>query len=233
MLRPLGGRASGAGRPEGREERAARRSDGATSPARAARRDAEVARLAGIGVHQVFERLDLDGPVAAGLDVKEEQLEAWLQAEGEPGPARAAARDARELLDQLVAGSLATRLESLRDHIVARELPVLLAAAPDDEAIAFVAGAVDLVYRDPESKEWVIVDYKTDVVPADTSLEAHAQAYARQGGIYRRALREGLGLAQAPRFELWFLASDRCVTLAEPAASAPAQLSLTLPPPRE
>ena len=232
MARPLGGRASGAERVEGAEERAARRSQGGAVPRRP-RRDAEVARLAGIAVHRVFERLDLDAPVEAGLGVTLEQLECWLLTEGEPEPAGEAARAARELLDRLGGGDLVARLEAVRGHVVARELPVLLPALPGDEALCFVAGAIDLVYRDPDSGEWVIVDYKTDVVGDAAALEAHAQSYAGQGAIYRRALRGALGLAAPPRFELWFLASDRCVALAEGAAAAPAQLALTLAPPGE
>jgi ATP-dependent exoDNAse (exonuclease V) beta subunit len=232
MRRPLGGRASGAGPVEASEERAARQSEGG-APRRAARRDAEVARLTGIAVHRVFERLDLDAPVELGLGVSEQQLASWLRSDGAPEPARAAARCARELLDRLAGGSLVARLERLRSHVVARELPVLLPAAAGDEALAFVAGAVDLVYCDPDSEEWVVVDYKTDVVAPDVSVESHAAGYAGQGAVYQRALREGLGLAREPRFDLWFLASDRCVTLADGASAAPAQLSLTLARPGE
>jgi ATP-dependent exoDNAse (exonuclease V) beta subunit len=117
----------------------------------------------------------------------------------------------------------------LREHVVARELPLLLAPEPQDDALGFVAGAIDLVHRDPETGGWVIVDYKTDAVPSGVSLEAHAQGYARQAAIYGRALGEGLGLAEAPRVELWFLDADRRVTLPGTLA-APAQLSLTLAP---
>jgi ATP-dependent helicase/nuclease subunit A len=229
MARPLGGRASDGEGAEDREERARRRSEGGPRPSRAARGSAEVARLTGIAVHRALERLDLGGPVAAGLEYGLEELAAWLESEGEAEPVRAAARAARALLERLTGGRLVARLEALRDHVVARELPLLLAAGSRDDALGFVAGAIDLVYRDPETREWVIVDYKTDTPPAGVSLQAHAQGYARQGRVYRSALCEGLGLAESPRFELWFLAADRSVALRE-TPSAPAQLSLTLAP---
>ena len=228
MHRPLGGRASDGQAAEESEERARRRSEGGPRPSRAMRGDAEVARLAGIAVHRAFEQLDLAASIAGGLDRKPEELAAWLESEGEPEPARVAARAARELLERLAGGRLVARLERLREHVVARELPLLVAPAAQDEALAFVSGAVDLIHRDPDTDEWVIVDYKTDALPAGVSLEAHAQGYARQAEVYRRALQVGLGLADAPRFDLWFLASDRCVTL-HGTPSAPAQLSLTLP----
>ena len=71
--------------------------------------------------------------------------------------------------------------------------------------MGFVSGTIDLVYRDPNTGELVIADYKTDEVAAETKLQEHAGAYAAQGAVYRRALREALGLSEEPRFELWFI----------------------------
>jgi hypothetical protein len=99
-----------------------------------------------------------------------------LRAHGEPGAVSRAARAARELLGALAGGQLLARFEAIRGHVVARELPVLLPAGEDDVALAFVAGAVDLVYRDPDSDELVIVDYKTDVLEGDAALEARGWA---------------------------------------------------------
>jgi ATP-dependent exoDNAse (exonuclease V) beta subunit len=184
-------------------------------------------------VHRVFEELDLGAPVGPTLDVSPPDLEAMLRAHGEPATVQRAAEEARQLLEGLGGGALIARLEAIRLHVVARELAVLLPAGEQDDALAFVSGAIDLVHRDPDSGELVIVDFKTDVVEDAAALEARAADYAAQGAVYQRALRDGLGLERDPRFELWFLAADRCVTAALPATDPPAQLSLTLDPARK
>ena len=90
--------------------------------------------------------------------------------------------------------------------MIARELPVLVAPErPDAGSVGFVAGAIDLVHRDPGTGELVVVDYKTDRVETPFEIAVRAQAYAAQGAEYQRALREALGLDAPPRFELWFL----------------------------
>ena len=71
---------------------------------------------------------------------------------------------------------------------------------------------VDLVYRDPETDEWVVVDYKTDrEVPRDG--DPKFAAYAAQGRVYQRAVREALALSDPPRFELWYLRRGEIVAL--------------------
>ena len=99
---------------------------------------------------------------------------------------------------------------------MARELPVWAAPAGDTplepvgfdvgDPVGFVAGAIDLLYRDPESGALVVADYKTDAV-AGVALEERAASYRAQGAAYTRAVAAALGLAQSPRFELWFLAA--------------------------
>jgi len=95
------------------------------------------------------------------------------------------------------------------ENVLYRELPVLLPAGDTDRAVACITGVVDLVYRDPASGELVIADYKTDRVERTADLREQARRYAGQGAVHQRALREGLGLAYTPRFELWFLHADR------------------------
>ena len=83
---------------------------------------------------------------------------------------------------------------------------MLLPAEPDgDGPVGFVAGAIDLLYRDPATNEFVVVDYKTDRVEGEAALAERAARYAGQAASYRRAVQEALALAQPPRFELWFL----------------------------
>jgi ATP-dependent exoDNAse (exonuclease V) beta subunit len=90
-------------------------------------------------------------------------------------------------------------------HVLARELPVLASPDPEQGPVGFVAGAIDLVYRDPATRQLVVVDFKTD----RRASRERAHAYARQGAVYQRALRDALGLAELPRFELWWLHADR------------------------
>jgi len=97
---------------------------------------------------------------------------------------------------------------------VARELPVLLAPDPDppdgDGPVAFIAGAIDLLYRDPGNGALVIADYKTDEV-AGADLARRTAIYASQGAAYVRAVQAALELAAPPRFELWFVHAGRIV----------------------
>ena len=114
----------------------------------------------------------------------------------------------------MAAGPFAARLAALREHVIARELPLLLPAEPGGEGpVGFVSGAIDLLYRDPATGEFVIADYKTDRVEADAALAERAQRYRGQAAHYRRAIQEALALPQPPRFELWFLHAGAVVNL--------------------
>jgi ATP-dependent helicase/nuclease subunit A len=73
--------------------------------------------------------------------------------------------------------------------------------------VAFVAGAIDLVYRDPDSAELVVADYKTDEAESEAALAEKAATYRSQGAVYCRALQDALRLPAPPRFELWFLSA--------------------------
>ena len=94
---------------------------------------------------------------------------------------------------------------------LARELPLLVRPGPEDTPLAYVSGSIDLLYRDPEDGQLVVVDYKTDRAADATALEARAAHHAHQGRYYVRALREAFALSADPRFELWFLRHDRCL----------------------
>jgi ATP-dependent helicase/nuclease subunit A len=175
---------------------------------------AELGRLVGSAVHRVLEHLD------PGAEPDLEQLLgdalASLAPLATPQAQQAALDSARDLLARFAGGALGARFRALRGHVVARELPVLLPAG-EDEATGFVAGAIDLVYRDPEGGELVVVDYKTDHLGPQGLPPERLAAYARQGAVYQRALREALALEQAPRFELWLLDADRCQVVRQDA----------------
>ncbi len=85
--------------------------------------------------------------------------------------------------------------------------------AAAEAPVAFIAGAIDLVYRDPSTGELVVVDYKTDDIANDDSLAEKVAQYRMQGAVYRRALQAALDLHEPPRFELWFLSAARVVPL--------------------
>jgi hypothetical protein len=50
-------------------------------------------------------------------------------------------------------------------------------------------------------------------VPLPEDREARVRAYAQQGRIYVRAVREALALPSTPRFELWFLGLGQIETV--------------------
>lgn len=167
------------------------------------------AMAVGSAVHRALECFDLDADPATEITHQKARLPAYLAPTLPPEEIPAAVRDAGNLLDHLEGSSLLARLVELRDHILARELPVLLPPEDPQGPEGHIAGAIDLVYRDPETGAPVIVDYKTDHLTDDTELEDRAALYAAQGKVYQRALQGALGLEEAPRFELWFLGVDR------------------------
>jgi ATP-dependent helicase/nuclease subunit A len=176
------------------------------SAAREEGSDPRIARVVGTAIHRLLEELDLDAEPGAELARLRRQIPAWLQAslDGEDR-ARASART-EQILDRLAEGPLLARLHALRDRVVARELATL--SPPelgDDGPVGFVAGAVDLLYRDPASDALVVADFKTDRIADERSLSERAHSYASQGAVYTRAIQQALGLAERPRFELWFL----------------------------
>lgn len=185
--------------------------------------DRRAALAAGTAVHRVLEELDLEGTGADGgppglgseLVRHRERLPGLLRPLVPEADLEAAVERAEELLDRLgpsgAGDDLLERLASLAGRLVARELPILLppgspeADGPTDGPTGFVSGAVDLLYRDPETDRLVVADYKTDRVEADEELAERAAAYAPQARLYARAVQEALGLDAPPRAELWFL----------------------------
>jgi ATP-dependent helicase/nuclease subunit A len=203
-----------------RNESAAESPDAAL-PADAAdveqRRNAAMA--AGTAIHRALETWDLAADVAAERARQIESLPGTLAALVgiDPEARHAAEVRARGLLEAFAGGPLVERLRDLGPRIVARELPVLLPPPPDrgeEGPVGFVSGAIDLLYRQESegTDRFVIVDFKTDDVRSDAELEARAAAYAPQGAHYTRAIRDALGLAEPPRFELWFLSTGSVIS---------------------
>ena len=183
---------------------------GVPGSARPLRRDAAVA--AGSAVHRALELIDLRADIGGELARQRERLAADLAGAGVGSAEAEAMRRAETIIARLAASRMAARFAEIAPGIVARELPVLLPPGDDPGApVGFVAGTIDVVYRDPSSGELVIADYKTDDVQGDAEVAARAALYASQGAVYQRALQEALGLPAPPRFELWFVQADRIV----------------------
>ncbi len=148
-------------------------------------------------------------------------LEANLPAES----IRAARAEVEAILEGFIEGPLFARLEALLPNVIARELPIIAPSTPDDPALAAIAGAIDLVYRDASGRI-VIADFKTDRVEPGTESLA-GESYRRQGDIYVRAVREALNLPDSPPFELWWLRTGTVTRLsAETGRVAASQLDL-------
>ena len=157
----------------------------------------------------------LSADPAPQLENARQKIEAEFRREVAAEDRSRALADARELLDQLEAGSVLRRLRELGDAVIARELPIQCAPEPEGSgAVGFVGGAVDLVYRDPTTTEWVVADYKTDRVASPEELRERADGYAAQGRAYTHGLRQALRLDHTPRFELWFLRADTIIVQA-------------------
>ncbi len=173
-----------------------------------------VAQAAGTAVHALLERIDWGDAAAFAPERALPALERAVTGEAPPAERAAVLARACSVWERFAAGPLAARLAALAPHVVARELPVWVAPAGDgpDDPVGFVAGAIDLLYRDPATGELVIADYKTDTVEG-AALDEHAKRYAEQGEVYVRAVAAALGLSSRPRFELWFLQAGGVCTL--------------------
>ncbi|HEX3130311.1 MAG TPA: UvrD-helicase domain-containing protein [Thermoanaerobaculia bacterium] len=191
-----------------REQQAGRR----TGEERSRGVDRDVAMAAGGAIHRALETWDLAADPGSETERQRGLLPSYLGTLAEVDVAARALPLAAELLDGFAKGPLLARLRGLREHVLARELPVLL--PPSGGAVGVVSGTIDLLYRDPATGRLVVADYKTDDLSA---VEARVAVYAPQGGVYVRALREALDLPEDPRFELWFLRAERVVDVRPPS----------------
>lgn len=172
-----------------------------------------VAMAVGSVIHRALENLDFDSEIALELDAKRSLLATYLRPFLNEDQASEALERARFVWDRFAQGPLLPRLLGLRGHILARELPVLLPPAEGHGPVGFVAGTIDLLYRDPDSGRIVVADYKTDCVEGEEALSQRSRIYAPQINVYLRAVREALRLSEEPRAELWFLHAGRIVVV--------------------
>jgi ATP-dependent helicase/nuclease subunit A len=209
MERSFGGAASEEAHALLREQQAERQTEiverkGRRSAHRA--KDRAAAMAAGGAIHRALEEWDLGDAPAKELERQRALLPAYLAALVEGDELDRALPLAATLLETFAAGPLLKRMRKLKDHVLARELPVLLPPGEGEHSpVGIVSGAIDLLYRDPEDGRIVIADYKTDEVTTADEIRTRAAIYAPQGAVYGRAMREALEMDEAPRFELWFL----------------------------
>jgi ATP-dependent exoDNAse (exonuclease V) beta subunit len=231
MSRPFGGAASEEAHELLREQQAESRIG-----ERRRGTDRDAAMAAGGAIHRALETWDLFADPGEETERQRSLLPAYLGPLAEEKVGTRALPLARDLLDRFAASPLFARLRDLREHVLARELPVLLPPAGNGHGpLGVVSGTIDLLYRDPATGRLVVADYKTDDPDVPGGIEAKVAVYAPQGAAYVRALREALDLDEDPRFELWFLRADRVVEVGVPRVrpSPPTPLPAAHPDPRE
>ncbi len=141
--------------------------------------------------------------------VRQRQIQSrWLAAELPGHQLAAGMARFEELLDRFHRGRFFQRFVEMDPETAAREVPILLPPADDEVGpVGFVTGFIDLLYLDPRTDRWTIVDYKTDRIE-EPEIAGRASAYAQQEAIYARALTASLDLESQPAMELWFIWPD-------------------------
>ena len=117
-------------------------------------------------------------------------------------------RTARELLEEADRRGILYELFDRREQILGREVPVLL---PDHESGGAIVGTLDLLYRDPNTGQLVVADFKTDALQSQEEFEQRREHYLAQGRVYQDAVALMFPEEEAPAFELWFLSANRIV----------------------
>lgn len=175
-----------------------------------------VATAVGTAVHSVLERFDhgAEDP-AEELRARVAEAFVWLDGALVHEEIKENARTRLSfLIEQFQEGQLWQRFLALDGSILARELP-LIASPEYGESVGAVTGSIDLVYRDCDTGEFVVADYKTDRVTDEHQMRERALLYRPQLQIYARALEAAMGLDVTPRQELWFVDSGVVTDLSE------------------
>ena len=172
------------------------------------------ARLAGTALHAGLEEVPLDSSPDAAVEFLRRRALEFLEQAAAPTLMAAATERVRAVCRALEGGQLLGRLLSKDYRVIARELPLLLAprGATANDPVGHITGSVDLVLQDRRNGDFIVVDYKSDVV-GDAGAADLASAYGPQLRLYGEALWLGLGLAAPPRLEAWFLGLDRAEVL--------------------
>ncbi|MCK5379060.1 MAG: PD-(D/E)XK nuclease family protein, partial [Acidobacteria bacterium] len=167
-----------------------------------------VAMAVGTAMHGLLERFDHGaGDPAHELSARLDQALGWLDGALPREDIRVTAGERLErLVRHFREGPLWQQFLDLDGSILAREL-ALVTTPETGGAVGAVTGAIDLVYRDPETGEIVVADYKTDQLADDAEIHNRAVVYQPQLEIYARALQQALNLDVTPRQELWFVGS--------------------------
>jgi ATP-dependent exoDNAse (exonuclease V) beta subunit len=186
--RSFGGRASEKIPDALREARVGGGDAESEADARAPHREAvplemEVAAAVGTALHALLERFDWDADPGAEWARQRTWVHESLARRVSPSRLDAARDRATSLLERLESRSLWLRLRVLTPHVLARELPVLVRAEEGGVgAVAYVVGAIDLVYRDPDGGEVVVVDFKTDRIATAGAMPSEASHHRPQAG---------------------------------------------------
>jgi len=185
-------------------------------PSVAGDRGTAFVKARGVAIHKALELQVL----------ADDDLEQWHQLvdaaflaempDADDGEIAAIAAGARGLRRSLLWKQLS--LLAIRQCVVARELPLLIASEPGAESgpTDGYVGTLDLLYRDSESEEWVVADFKTDAITDEAEAVAKVEQYRPQLSLYGRAVQSALELEAPPRLELWLLAVDRVVEIPPP-----------------
>ncbi len=173
--------------------------------------DRPTAQAVGKIVHRALEQWNLEADGESEWRRRRDRALAAVAArmegaaEHRPVMAARAGEWCAELFDRLRRNGLLERLRDSAPAVIARELPLIVTRAQEDDAVVGVTGTVDLLLRGARPGELVVVDYKTDEIESEEDVQTRAAVYAPQLGVYARAIRSALGLARDPRTELWFL----------------------------
>ncbi len=176
-----------------------------------------LARARGLALHRALELFDL---AQHDEGAWRSAVEAVYRAE-RALPSNAEIAALAEALEGLKLSLLWKQLSSLRPQILARELPLLVAADPSAVAgpIDGYVGALDLLYQDPGTAELVVADFKSDEIESDEEIPIKVEAYRPQLELYGRAVSSNFSLLTPPRLELWLLGLDRIVVVSPTARS--------------